>query len=339
MRTAQPKYGTTSWGRWFLDKLNKSKLSAQLESGRAYISQNRVTSFKINDNKVEAKVKGHYKPFYIVEITFPLFTEADKNKLISIIESEAVMLPEIALGKLPEPFLSVLESHKFDILPPDLDVIPRKCSCPDMDLCKHIASVYLALSREIDADPTILFAMRGFNIKRSARDHINKGDTNLDAPFEMTYIREEDLTDNNDFTFADEVSDSADTTHCPSTSQAPKGRYHIEAIPNCVDLITSLLPAHPPFLKERDFTAILRQFYEESLHEYAWEPSDDVRPNDEHTASRSEWSIQCDSNTCGDDVMLIQETVQGKTRKYDLYNAFIKFRAYSDNGGTDTYRF
>lgn len=45
-----------------------------------------------------------------------------------------------------------------------------QCSCPDSAVpCKHIAAVIYKMSQEIDANPFILFALRGIDLTKNWR--------------------------------------------------------------------------------------------------------------------------------------------------------------------------
>jgi uncharacterized Zn finger protein len=55
-----------------------------------------VLSLDIQDGKALAKVKGHYQPFYKVEIRFPPL--AKKERVLALLEEDPSLLARIAAG-------------------------------------------------------------------------------------------------------------------------------------------------------------------------------------------------------------------------------------------------
>ena len=45
------------------------------------------------------------------------------------------------------------------------------CTCPDFAVpCKHIAAAFLAIVREIDADPLKVLSFQGFDLKKALKE-------------------------------------------------------------------------------------------------------------------------------------------------------------------------
>jgi uncharacterized Zn finger protein len=74
---ARQKYGVSPWGKWFIDVLDGYGMDARLDRGRTYANTGKVLSLEIHNGKAIAKVKGRYRPFYKVEITFPPLAEKE----------------------------------------------------------------------------------------------------------------------------------------------------------------------------------------------------------------------------------------------------------------------
>ncbi|MDR2865063.1 MAG: DEAD/DEAH box helicase [Spirochaetaceae bacterium] len=310
-------FGTSPWGRWFVEVLDSYHLENRLERGKSYASTGKVSSLEINGNKIRAKVKGHYNPFYNVSVTFPLFDQAEKDKIINLIEEDNSLLAEIAAGELPENFLKKLKKNGVYLIPKKWEEMKRSCNCPDgVSICKHIAALYYVLSREVDADPHILFKLRGLDLTEIASQKGASLDNSLEAPFKISTIPEQEIRQNNG-----------------------EQKYRVEAFPSCISLISTLLPPHPAFLSERDFSILLTQFYHESGRFYQWGLSVEVSDEEEHRASRSQWTIQAGDLKVLSPLFLVQETVQGTIIKHDIYDAFLKFRTFSTNDGTESFIF
>ena len=157
------RYGITPWGKWFIDVLDSYEMGARLDRGRSYANTGKVSSLEFKDGQATAKVKGHYRPFYNVKITFPPLKNAEQ--VYRMIEEDPMLLALIAAGELPESFLQKLKDKGIDLIPQKWKEMDRKCNCPDWgDPCKHMAALYYVIAREIDADPHVLFRLRGMDL-------------------------------------------------------------------------------------------------------------------------------------------------------------------------------
>ncbi|MDR1444142.1 MAG: SWIM zinc finger family protein, partial [Treponema sp.] len=161
-------YGRTPWGRWFLEVLDSYNMGERLNRGRRYANAGKVLSLSIKDRRVSAKVKGSYRPSYTVVIDFPLLKE--KDRVLELVEEDPALLAQIAAGELPEAFLKKLKSAGLNLIPARWRDMVRACSCPDYgDPCKHMAALYYVLAREVDADPHLLFRLRGIDLSALTR--------------------------------------------------------------------------------------------------------------------------------------------------------------------------
>jgi SNF2 family DNA or RNA helicase len=67
-------------------------------------------------------------------------------------------------GDFPQEFYDMLKSLNIELFPDSWEDIETSCSCPDWaNPCKHIASVFYIIARELDKDPIILFEMHGID--------------------------------------------------------------------------------------------------------------------------------------------------------------------------------
>jgi uncharacterized Zn finger protein len=115
--TRKNRYGVTPWGSWFVDVLESYEMGSRLKRGRAYANTGKVLSLEIKEGRAVAKVKGHYRPSYRVEIQFPPLKEAEQ--VYKMIEEDPPLLARIAAGELPEQFLERLIDNDIDLIPPD----------------------------------------------------------------------------------------------------------------------------------------------------------------------------------------------------------------------------
>jgi SNF2 family DNA or RNA helicase/uncharacterized Zn finger protein len=315
---ARVQYGVTPWGRWFIDSLESYNLGARFDRGKSYANTGKVLELEIKGPRVSAKVKGSYRPSYKVEINFPLMAETEQAKVKSIIAGNPALLARIAAGEMPESFLSELQRSGIALIPKRWADMKKKCNCPDSDggysTCKHIAALYFVLSRAVDADPAILFTLRGIDLRAIAKRAGAALDYRLPEPFK---IAARDAYEGQAGTEAD---------------------ISLNAIPHCAAFIISLLPEAPPFCTERDFSIVLGEFYHHAAHYRLWETGSDT-DGEEKAFSRSRWSLDCKDPEQPRRIALIQEDIHGAVTKHDIYDLFLKFREFSDGSGTKNYRF
>ncbi|MDR1971661.1 MAG: DEAD/DEAH box helicase [Treponema sp.] len=314
-------YGRTPWGRWFLEVLDSYSMGERLNRGRRYADGGKVLSLTIKDRRVSAKVKGSYRPSYTVIVDFPALKE--KNKVLGLIEEDPALLAQIAAGELPETFLQKLKKSGINLIPSRWRDMVRACSCPDYgDPCKHMAALYYVLAKEVDADPHLLFRLRGIDLSELTRRFGGSLEREIAAPFEIT-AREQPKAG------ADRLNPQERKTDGDGT-----GAPVIPEIPHCTELICSLLPPSPPFC-ERDFALTLAQFYHHAARFNLWTQDG----AEEHPWSRSRWTMECFRPRPGAEVFLIQENFNGERTRHRLFEAFLRFRGFSSDDGTESYTF
>ena len=320
-------YGVTPWGRWFIDVLDSYKMGERLERGRRYANSGKVLSLDINAGRASAKVEGKSSPFYKVSISFPPLEKAEK--VYKLIESDPPLMARIASGELPETFLQKLKSEGINLTPVRWREMKRSCSCPDYgDPCKHMAALYYIIAREIDANPQVLFRLRGMDLgDRFGKSAVHK----IAPPFAITYANVKD----SDF---------------PRAQESPQP-FELEPIPYCAELITSLLPPNPPFCN-RDFSSVIAEFYHRcagsSLSDSAhWESAysdTETMEQTEHDFSRSNWKAHFPGFSGnipepGMEPYLQAQDINGGVKRYTLFEAFSLFSQFSSDDGTASYNF
>ncbi|MDR0301947.1 MAG: DEAD/DEAH box helicase [Treponema sp.] len=307
------RYGVTPWGSWFIDVLDSYKMGERLERGRRYANAGRVLSLDLSAGRAIAKVEGNYEPFYKVEIGFSPLAEAEQ--VYKLIEDDPPLLARIAAGELPEAFLDKLKKKGINLIPRRWREMKRSCTCPDYgDPCKHMAALYYIIAREIDADPHILFRLRGMDLAgRFGNAAVHK----IEPPFAVTFAEKK------------------------SAVQAEAAPLDFEEIPNCAQLISSLLPSAPPFC-DRDFALVLAEFYHYSAREHGWEDAERTEETlvlAEHDFSRSHWTVVCSKPGPGAEITLQARDIDGRKNWWKLHEAFDLFVQFSSEDGTASYSF
>ncbi|MCL2270273.1 MAG: SNF2-related protein [Treponema sp.] len=304
------RYGVTPWGSWFIDVLDSYRMGERLDRGRRYANAGRVLSLELASGRAFAKVEGNYRPFYKVEICFPPLKEAEQ--VYRMIEDDPHLLACIAAGELPESFLQKLRKKGINLIPQRWREMKRSCTCPDWgDPCKHMAALYYIIAREIDADPHVLFRLRGMDLaERFGKTAVHS----IEPPFAITF----------------------------NVTESHNAALPEFEMPHCGELITSLLPSSPPFC-DRDFTAVMAEFYHRCASDYytGWESAeaDDAVADAEHNFSRSRWTVICPVPEPGAEPVLQAEDINGIKKQYSLYESFECFVRFSSDDGTASYSF
>lgn len=164
---ARTEYGTTWWGQKWLEALNGMDYSGRLPRGKSYANTGKVLSFTIDENKglIKAKVAGHYEPFYRIKISLPPITEQQHKKLIAEINKSPLVLAKLTARQLDPSVLTICDKLHIKLFPKSWQDLDLSCSCPDYAVpCKHIAAVIYKISQEIDANPFVLFKLRGIDL-------------------------------------------------------------------------------------------------------------------------------------------------------------------------------
>ncbi|MDR0998796.1 MAG: DEAD/DEAH box helicase family protein, partial [Treponema sp.] len=333
-------YGVTPWGSWFIDILDGYQMGARLDRGRTYANTGRVLSLEFDEGRAVAKVEGNYRPFYRVTITFSPLEE--QEEVYRMIEEDPALLARIAAGELPEEFLQKLKARGINLIPRRWREMKRSCSCPDDgDPCKHMAALYYIIAREIDSDPHVLFRLRGMDLAaRFGKAALHR----IMPPFTVTAAPAKPKRGTGQDTgFATSRRPAGLAGGEPAVSGAASGLadnpLNLEEIPQCGELIVSLLPPDPPF-SGRDFALVLAEFYHRCAHDRPWESADveDVKQT-EHRFSRSAWSVLCKNPGPGAEPVLVAEDIAGKKTRYPVYEAFEQFVRFSSEDGSESYSF
>ena len=314
-------YGVTPWGSWFIDVLDSYEMGARLDRGRTYANTGKVLSLEIEPGRAAAKVKGNYSPFYRVKITFPPLKEAEK--VYKMIEGDPPLLARIAAGELPEIFLRKLIDKGINLIPRKWHDMERSCTCPDWgDPCKHMAALYYIIAREIDADPHVLFRLRGMDLAaRFGKAAVHR----ISPPFAVAL----------------EKNDKPAKKQAKPGEKSSTGGLELEEIPHCGELISALLPPSPPF-SEKNFALVMAEFYHRCALHKAWESAkinEENKAEIEHLFSRSRWTVICPDPKPGADAALQAEDINGKKKRYSLHEAFDCFVHFSSEDGTASYGF
>ena len=160
------QYGSTWWGRAFLEALEAADRSGRLSRGRTYANKGLVLKLEmVKPGRIEAAVQGSArKPYGMVIEWQPWYTTRVADTRESILNNLS-LLGRLLAGKLPRDIVEVLAQHDLRLFPRSFEELNMYCDCPDFALpCKHQAAALYVLAGEIDNDPMRLFSLRGMDL-------------------------------------------------------------------------------------------------------------------------------------------------------------------------------
>ena len=157
------EFGRTWWGRAWLEALEqRARLDPdRLPRGRDYARSGTVGDLSVLPGEARAQVQGRKTQPYQVRIRVRRFTDDEWDRVLQAISAQLGHAAALLDGELPPEIADDVASTGLDLLPGGGELGPR-CSCPDdADPCKHSAAACYLLTDALDADPFILFLLRG----------------------------------------------------------------------------------------------------------------------------------------------------------------------------------
>jgi len=148
------------WGKAWCDNLERySDFANRLPRGRSYVCNGLVIDLQIARGKVEALVSG--SEIYKVKIEVALAAPARWKAICGDCAGSVGSLVELLAGKLSSHVMERV-CRAADGLFPAPKEIKLSCSCPDWaDMCKHVAATLYGVGARLDAEPELIFTLRG----------------------------------------------------------------------------------------------------------------------------------------------------------------------------------
>ncbi|WP_411149573.1 SWIM zinc finger family protein [Streptomyces sp. A30] len=155
-------FAATWWGQAWVTALEGSTLDAgRLSRGRTYARKGMVGPATVAPGQVKAAVQGSQPRPYRSSVHLPVLTDAQWDTLLDTIAARAGHLAALLDGEMPAELVDDARQAGVPLLPQPTELDPD-CSCPDWGYpCKHAAALCYAIAATIDADPFVLFALRG----------------------------------------------------------------------------------------------------------------------------------------------------------------------------------
>ncbi len=161
-RNERGAIGETWWSRRWLSVLESFDLGTRLTRGRSYARQGQVLSILVEPGIVKAKVQGSQARPYNVAIKLKAFSAMQWDKVIEAMAGQALFAAKLLAGEMPQNIEEAFTQAGVTLFPASATELETNCSCPDAsNPCKHIAAVYYILADQFDADPFLIFKLRG----------------------------------------------------------------------------------------------------------------------------------------------------------------------------------
>src|SRR5580704_384243 len=148
------------WGKSWCTNLERySDFANRLPRGRTYVRNGSVLDLRIAKGEVVAMVAG--SRLYKVKATIAPVKAVRWKAICRDCSGTIDSLVELLQGRLAKGVMDRV-CREGDGLFPKPGEIKLSCSCPDWaDMCKHVAGALYGIGARLDAEPRLLFELRG----------------------------------------------------------------------------------------------------------------------------------------------------------------------------------
>lgn len=155
-------FGESWWSKRWLGVLESFGIGSRLTRGRSYARKGQVVSLEVTAGLVTAKVQGSQPKPYSVKIRLAPLSASQWDRVIEALAGQAIFAAKLLSGEMPQNIEEAFGAAKVSLFPTNLDELATNCTCPDWaNPCKHVAAVYYLLADRFDADPFLIFKLRG----------------------------------------------------------------------------------------------------------------------------------------------------------------------------------
>jgi uncharacterized Zn finger protein/superfamily II DNA or RNA helicase len=239
-------YGTTWWGKQWLQALENIDYSNRLPRGRTYANKGLVQNLHIQGNAITAQVQGSMPKPYKISLTVPVFDAKAQENLLRIVTENPLFLSKLLNRELPPELNEACHKQGIHIFPRRWDDLKGTCSCPDYAVpCKHLAAALYIVANEIDKNPFVVFDLHNFKLVEALQTAGYTEDAQEDVPMVRLDSLQQNVADSVAFVFDD----------------ARLAALDLSVIPDCRDNLLRLLSERPVFYPEGDFKKLLADGY------------------------------------------------------------------------------
>jgi uncharacterized Zn finger protein/superfamily II DNA or RNA helicase len=246
--TTRKSYGTTWWGKQWLNAFNQIDYSNRLPRGKTYANKGAVSQVKMEENTISALVEGSGWEPYEVLIKVPKFDGDTQKKLVQLVSDNPFFLSKLLNRELPPELDAACRQKGIHIFPQSWRDLKGKCSCPDSAVpCKHLAAVLYIIANEIDKNPFVVFDLHAFDLVKALEQAGFTQGGSEDIPIPKA---------------ADLYLEIAEKSLKPAKfDEAIFAELDFSKIPDLRENLLRLLPEKPVFYPEGDFKKIMAAVY------------------------------------------------------------------------------
>jgi uncharacterized Zn finger protein len=149
------------WATRWLAAMERVMDRGRLQRGRTYARQGQVLSLEEKQGKINAQVQGSRRTPYKITIELQPLSARDWEKTLQALAERPIFVAQLLAGEMPREIEQAFQAAKVELFPAKRE-LKQSCSCPDAAaVCKHLAAVHYILAERFDADPFMLFRLRG----------------------------------------------------------------------------------------------------------------------------------------------------------------------------------
>lgn len=166
-------FGTTWWGKQWIEALSHLDYANRLPRGRTYYNTGRIDEMSFDAKTLEVTALVHGSAYYPYEVSIGLkpMPARDVERLVDAIAERPALVAKLLEGELDPEVGRIAEELGVSLFPRSWKEFSMYCSCPDSAVpCKHIAAVYYGIVKTIDADPMWVFRCRGVDLPALLRE-------------------------------------------------------------------------------------------------------------------------------------------------------------------------
>jgi uncharacterized Zn finger protein len=221
-----------------LHSLTNIDYDNRLPRGVTYARNGAVSSIKIEENIITAKVRGSRPKPYDVMIVIPPFFENGIEALIEEIAERPFLISKLLNRELDPEVLSIAGELGLKVFPKQWTDFKMQCSCPDWAVpCKHLAAVVYKVSAEIDNNPFLVFSLHRLNIA----EHLQKKNILIQQP------DKNDIPDLKSLLVKEKAIKDKKVKKDKSGKEGKSVALNMSAIPAVTEPLIQLLADNPAF--------------------------------------------------------------------------------------------
>lgn len=154
--------GQSWWARAWVRAMEEFALDAgPLKKGRAYARTGRVGSITVSPGAVQARVQDDDGEMYHTVVSLEPLTDNEWSRFLAALASRSGRLAALLSGEMPHDVVAAAVDADVTLLP-GIGDLETECDCPTWDMpCLHAAALSYQAGWLLDADPFVLFHLRG----------------------------------------------------------------------------------------------------------------------------------------------------------------------------------